>query len=117
MAAYLEEASKDGDPRLLAMALSAIARARGMTDQSPFEGELDAAQAGCSKLLGGGHMVDEFPAGHPTLEDMAEVLHLSTEDQVRCVEEVLDPPAQNEALHKAFERRAKLFREPEAEQD
>ena len=116
MAAYLEEASKDGDPRLLAMALSAIARARGMTAQPPAEGELEAVPPACSKLFGGGHAVDEFLAERRTLQDVVGVIHLSPEDQARFVEAILDPPALNEALQKAFERRAKLFTEPEAEQ-
>jgi uncharacterized protein (DUF1778 family) len=44
--------------------------------------------------------------------DEATKTRLSREDQIRFVELLLNPPASNAALKRAFERRKKLFDNP-----
>ncbi len=44
--------------------------------------------------------------------DEATTTRLSREDQIRFVELLLNPPAPNAALKRAFERRKKLFVNP-----
>jgi uncharacterized protein (DUF1778 family) len=82
------------EARISPDALAVVERAAEIQGRSVSEFIVDAAQQVAQK----------------TIEETT-IIRLSVEDQRQIIEALLNPPEPNEALHRAFEARRRLFGE------